>query len=155
MTQPNVLVVLSDQQRPDSCGVFGQRLPVTPVLDRLAARGVAFDQAFTTQPLCGPARAGMQTGVLPTTLGCWRNGLALPPDADTLATRLDALGYATGYIGKWHLASDRGPRLPTSRRTARFEKAAVPPEPHAWATTSKRGAPESPDCAFTSRIAST
>jgi arylsulfatase A-like enzyme len=128
MAQPNIVVVLSDQQRPDSCGVFGQRLPVTPVLDQLAARGVAFDQAFTTQPLCGPARAGMQTGVLPTTLGCWRNGLALPPDADTLATRLGALGYATGYIGKWHLASDRGPRLPASRTTARYEKAAVPPD---------------------------
>lgn len=47
MDQPNVLVVLSDQQRPDSCGVFGQRLPVTPRLDALAADGVVFDQAFT------------------------------------------------------------------------------------------------------------
>ncbi len=52
--QPNVLVVLSDQQRPDSCGVFGQRLDVTPNLDALAADGVAFDNSFTVQPRCRP-----------------------------------------------------------------------------------------------------
>lgn len=66
MTQPNILVVLSDQQRPDSCGVFGQRMQVTPRLDALAAEGVAFDEAFTVQPVCGPSRAVMQTGLYPT-----------------------------------------------------------------------------------------
>lgn len=128
MSAPNIVVVLSDQQRPDSCGVFGQQLPVTPVLDGLAATGVAFDRAFTMQPLCGPARAVLQTGVLPTTLGCWRNGLSLPPDADTLATRLGAQGYRTGYVGKWHLASDRGRSLPADRQPARYETEPVPPE---------------------------
>lgn len=57
--RPNVLVVMTDQQRPDSCGVFGQRLPVTPVLDGLAADGVAFDEAFTVQPA---DRAAQPTG---------------------------------------------------------------------------------------------
>lgn len=104
---PNIVVVLTDQQRPDSCGVFGQRLPVTPVLDGLAARGVAFEEVFTVQPVCGPARASLQTGQYPTRIGCWRNGLALPSDVPTLAERLGGLGYRTGYIGKWHLASDR------------------------------------------------
>ena len=79
MGRPNVIVVLSDQQRPDSCGVYGQRLPVTPRLDALAADGVLFDQAFTVQPVCGPARAGIQTGHYPTRTGCWRNGIALIP----------------------------------------------------------------------------
>ena len=125
--QPNVLVVMSDQQRPDSCGVFGQRLPVTPVLDSLAATGTAFRNAFTVQPVCGPARAALQTGRYPSDVGCWRNGLALPPDTETLATRLGELGYRTGYVGKWHLASDRGPRLPADRPPARFERAPVPP----------------------------
>lgn len=128
MGRPNVLVVLSDQQRPDSCGVFGQRLPVTPRLDALAADGVAFDQAFTVQPVCGPARAVIQTGLYPTTTGCWRNGIALPPSATTLAERMTALGYATGYIGKWHLASNRGRNLPADRPTARFGQRPVPPE---------------------------
>jgi len=128
MGQPNVLVVLSDQQRPDSCGVYGQRLPVTPRLDALAAVGTAFDQAFTVQPVCGPSRAAIQTGLYPTTTGCWRNGIALPPGTETLADRLGALGYQTGYVGKWHLASNRGRHLPLDRPPARFERRPVPPE---------------------------
>jgi uncharacterized sulfatase len=128
MDQPNVLVVLSDQQRPDSCGVYGQRLPVTPRLDALAADGVAFDEAFTVQPVCGPARAAIQTGLYPTTTGCWRNGIALPPGTPTLAERVAALGYQTGYIGKWHLASNRGRNLPVDRPPARFERRPVPPD---------------------------
>ncbi len=128
MDQPNVLVVMSDQQRPDSCGVFGQRLPVTPRLDALAAQGVAFDEAFTVQPVCGPSRAAIQTGLYPTASGCWRNGIALPPGVPTLADRVATLGYQTGYIGKWHLASNRGRNLPADRRTGRFERGPVPPE---------------------------
>jgi arylsulfatase A-like enzyme len=121
------VVVLSDQQRPDSCGVYGQRLAVTPNLDALAGDGVVFEHAFTVQPLCGPARASLQTGSYPTRLGCWRNGLALPLGIDTLATRLGALGYRTSYVGKWHLASDRG-RLPAGRVAARLGTKPVPPE---------------------------
>lgn len=126
--RPDVLVVLSDQQRPDSCGVFGQRLPVTPRLDALAADGAAFHEGYTVQPVCGPARAAIQTGLYPTRTGCWRNGIALPPGTDTLAERMSALGYQTGYVGKWHLASNRGPNLPADRPRARFERRPVPPE---------------------------
>ena len=126
MVQPNVLVVLSDQQRPDSCGVYGQRLDVTPRLDRLAADGVVFDEAFTVQPVCGPSRAALQTGRYPTTLGCWRNGIALPPGVPTLADRLHGLGYQTGYVGKWHLASNRGRNPAPDRRAGRFERRPVP-----------------------------
>jgi uncharacterized sulfatase len=125
---PDIVIVLSDQQRPDTMGVYGQALGTTPVLDALAADGTTFDQAFTVQPVCGPARASIQTGRVPTELGCWRNGLALPEGTETMATRLAGLGYRTGYVGKWHLASDRGPRLPPDRQPARFEKRAVPPE---------------------------
>jgi len=128
MVQPNVLVVLSDQQRPDSCGVFGQQLPVTPRLDALAAVGVAFDNAFTVQPVCGPSRAAIQTGVYPTSIGCWRNGIALPSEIETLADRMHRLGYQTGYVGKWHLASNCGRNLPTDRSPARYERTPVPYE---------------------------
>ena len=128
MSSPNVLVVLTDQQRPDSCGVFGQRLSVTPRLDALAADGVAFDEAFTVQPVCGPARAVLQTGWYPTTTECWRNGIALPPGTETVADRMHGLGYQTGYVGKWHLASNRGHGLPADRPAARFERQPVPEE---------------------------
>jgi uncharacterized sulfatase len=123
---PNVLVVLSDQQRPDSCGTFGQALPVTPNLDRLAARGVAFDRAFTVNPVCGPARASIQSGRYPTEIDCWRNDRSLPPTVDTLAGRLGRLGWWTGYVGKWHLASDRGPGR-GGRPKAAFGRHPVPP----------------------------
>lgn len=126
--RPDILVILSDQQRPDTMGIYGQELPSTPHLDALGATGTVFDQAFCVQPVCGPARASIQTGRIPSSVGCWRNGLALPEHTDTLATRLAALGYRTGYVGKWHLASDRGPRLPEDRQVARYETRSVPPD---------------------------
>lgn len=125
---PNMLVVLSDQQRPDTMGIYGQRLEVTPVLDDLARRGTVFDNAFCVNPVCGPARASLQSGRMPTDIGCWRNGLALPSDVPTLADRLAATGYRTGYVGKWHLASDIGPRLPPDRPRSSFIHSAVPPD---------------------------
>lgn len=126
--RPDVIVVLSDQQRPDTMGVYGQRLTVTPVLDALAARGTVFDQAFCVNPVCGPARAAIQTGWQPTDLGCWRNGIALPDGVATLADRLGALGYRTGYVGKWHLASDIGPGTVDGRPRRNLTRTPVPPE---------------------------
>lgn len=55
--RPNIIVFFTDQQRWDSCGCYGQALPTTPNLDRMAGEGVLFDRAFTCQPVCGPARA--------------------------------------------------------------------------------------------------
>lgn len=103
--RPNILVFFTDQQRWDSCGCYGQTLPVTPNLDRLANEGVRFEFAFTCQPVCGPLRAAVQTGVYPTSVSCHLNHRMLPIDADTVAKRMGAAGYFCGYIGKWHLAS--------------------------------------------------
>jgi len=61
-TRPDIVVVLTGQQRPDSCGVFGQGPPVTPVPDRLVSDGVAFGESFTVQPLCGLSRSVLQQG---------------------------------------------------------------------------------------------
>lgn len=127
-TRPDIVVVLTDQQRPDSCGVYGQQLPVTPVLDRLASDGIAFDESFTVQPLCGPSRSVLQTGLMPTTTGCWRNGRSLPRGGDTLASRMSALGYWTGYVGKWHLASDGGYLPALGASATRFGTRPIPPE---------------------------
>jgi uncharacterized sulfatase len=102
---PNFVVLLSDQQRADSLGCYGQRLPVTPCLDRLAEDGVRFDRAFTPQPVCGPARACLQTGLYATRTGNFRNDVPLPEGFPTLPRRLAHIGYDTAYIGKWHLAS--------------------------------------------------
>ncbi|MFW6133809.1 MAG: sulfatase-like hydrolase/transferase, partial [Planctomycetota bacterium] len=103
--QPNILVFFTDQQRWDTCGCYGQPMEVTPNLDRMAAEGARFDLAFTCQPVCGPARAAIQTGKYPTEIGCHTNHRMLPTDETTIAHRLRDAGYEVGYIGKWHLAS--------------------------------------------------
>jgi arylsulfatase A-like enzyme len=104
MSQPNIIFLLTDQQRWDTTGVHGNPLGLTPNFDRMAIAGTHFYNAFTPQPVCGPARAVMQTGLYATNTTCWRNGLALPRDRQTLADFFKTAGYRTGYIGKWHLA---------------------------------------------------
>ena len=102
----NIVFYFTDQQRWDTCGCFGQPLDITPNLDKLAAEGVKFDNAFSPQPVCGPCRALFQTGRYPTETGCFRNNIMLPPNVKTLGQYIEEAGYETAYIGKWHLASD-------------------------------------------------
>jgi uncharacterized sulfatase len=103
--KPNVIFFFTDQQRWDTCGCYGQPLPVTPNLDRMASEGVRFENAFTCQPVCGPARAVLQTGKFATQVGCETNHRILPRDQKTVAHWMSEAGYEVGYIGKWHLAS--------------------------------------------------
>ncbi len=102
----NIVFYFTDQQRWDTCGCFGQPLDITPNLDKLAAEGVKFDNAFSPQPVCGPCRALFQTGRYPTETGCFRNNIMLPAGVKTLGQYIEEAGYETAYIGKWHLASD-------------------------------------------------
>ncbi|HGJ67229.1 TPA: arylsulfatase [bacterium] len=103
--QTNIIFFFTDQQRWDTCGCYGQELPITPNLDRMANEGVKFERAFTCQPVCGPARACIQTGKYATEVGCHTNHRMLPIDEKTIANWLSEAGYEVGYIGKWHLAS--------------------------------------------------
>jgi len=91
---------------------------LTPNLDRLARQYTHAAHSFTCQPVCGPARSCLQTGLYATTTGCYRNGIPLPADSLTLAHYFAAAGYDTGYIGKWHL-HDRGTTGPVPA-AARF-----------------------------------
>lgn len=105
--KPNILFFFVDQQRYDTIGAYGQKLDVTPNLDRLAREGIKFEYAFTPQPVCGPARACVQTGRYAAQTGCYTNGRGLDTHMDTIAKQLKSNGYETAYVGKWHLASDR------------------------------------------------
>jgi arylsulfatase A-like enzyme len=105
MPKPNMLFILSDQQRWDTCGCYGQPLDLTPNLDRMAREGVRFEHAYTPQPVCGPTRACLQTGKYATEVGCHTNHRMLPVDEKTIAHWLSENDYEVGYIGKWHLAS--------------------------------------------------
>ncbi|WP_281550215.1 sulfatase-like hydrolase/transferase [Murimonas intestini] len=103
--KPNIVFFFSDQQRWDTAGCLGGPAQVTPNLDAMAKEGVCFTNAFTCQPVCGPARACLQTGKYATQTGCYRNNIALPMKEKTLASYLKEAGYKAGYVGKWHLAS--------------------------------------------------
>ncbi len=107
MRRPNVIVFFTDQQRWDSMGINGNPLNLTHNFDLLAKAGTHVPLAFTPQPVCGPARAVLQTGRFATSTGVWRNGVALDPNERTLAHEFNDAGYVTGYIGKWHLGSGR------------------------------------------------
>ena len=75
---------------------------------QLAKECTLFENNFTCQPVCGPARACLQTGRYATEVGCEINGRALPfGSVKTLAQSFNEAGYATAYVGKWHLATDR------------------------------------------------
>ena len=106
--QPNVIVFFTDQQRWDTTGAHGNPLNLTPNFDRMADNGTHIDASITCQPVCGPARSCLQTGLYATQTGSWRNGIPLNPELKTLAEYYKEAGYTTGYIGKWHLGTTEG-----------------------------------------------
>lgn len=114
--QPNIIFYFSDQQRWDTVNET-----VTPNLTELASEGVLFENSFTCQPVCGPARACLQTGQYATECGCYWNGVPLPKTIKPLAAYFNEAGYETAYVGKWHLASDRFPNV-----GMHCEKTAIP-----------------------------
>jgi len=108
----NVLFLLVDQWPADSFGFLGSPCS-TPNIDKLAARGTVFSNAFTTCPLCTPARAALLTGRWPHQTGVYDNcgvGYSNQPDlATSTLTWLDhslTAGYRVGYFGKWHLGTE-------------------------------------------------
>lgn len=116
MKKKNIIFYFSDQQRWDT---VNER--VTPNLMKLAEEGTLFENNFTCQPVCGPARACLQSGMYATQVECYWNGIALPRDITPLARYFNNAGYQTAYIGKWHLASDRYPGI-----GVHCEKTAIP-----------------------------
>jgi len=126
--RPNIIFFFSDQQRWDTVGCYGQKLPVTPNLDRMAEEGVKFEYAFTCQPVCGPARACLQTGRYATETGCYRNDIAPFKPERYLAEYFNEAGYETAYVGKWHLASTGGESSTDIGPIMDYQTKAVPPE---------------------------
>ncbi|OPZ20970.1 MAG: Arylsulfatase [candidate division BRC1 bacterium ADurb.BinA364] len=98
----SMIVFLCDQLRADFLPAYGCRAFSTPNLDRLAARGVVFDRAITQSTVCAPARASMMTGRYVSDHQVWTNDVPFRPGMETIAQRLNRLGYATGAFGKLH-----------------------------------------------------
>ena len=116
--KPNFLFIYADDQRWDAMGVVQReqgdaaRFPWlrTPNMDRLAAGGVRFENAFVTLSLCAPSRAAFLTGRYNHLNGVIDNNTPFPEDSVTHASVLRAAGYKTAYIGKWHMGNQKGQR---------------------------------------------
>lgn len=101
--RPNVLVVVTDQQRADAVG-YEQPWIKTPNLDGLAAESIVCPRAFVQSPQCQPSRASIFTGRYPTAHKVWWNGIDLPKSERVLGSYFKEAGYSTGYFGKHHFS---------------------------------------------------
>jgi arylsulfatase A-like enzyme len=122
MSKPNIIFVLLDDYGWRDAACYGSSFYETPNVDRLCASGMKFTDAYASCPVCSPTRASVMTGKYPATVGItdwisWGGGTHpargrlidvpylkdLPQSEYTLAKALQAGGYATWHVGKWHL----------------------------------------------------
>ncbi|HUW60363.1 MAG TPA: sulfatase-like hydrolase/transferase [Candidatus Bathyarchaeia archaeon] len=103
--RPNVLWLMTDEQRRDSMGCYGSPWAATPNLDALARDGVVFTRAVTPAPLCTPARCSLLTGRYPSETGVWTNHDGASPPLPFLTEVFHAAGYDSATFGKQHYSS--------------------------------------------------
>jgi arylsulfatase A-like enzyme len=102
--QPNILFIMTDQQRYDSLGCYGADWVQTPHLDKLAHEGVLFEHCYANNPLCTPSRASIFTGKSIPGHGVYKVHDLLPDNEIPFTKRLQGLGYNTALFGKLHLS---------------------------------------------------
>lgn len=103
--RPNILLLVTDQQRFDSLGCYGAGFAHTPNLDRLAAGGAVFERCYVTNTICTPSRASLMTGKQVPEHGVYRLYDNLPKDEVLFPERLLSLGYRTALFGKLHVSA--------------------------------------------------
>ena len=104
--KPNIIVILTDDHAVQSIGAYGSKIGATPNLDRLAKQGAIFNKAFVANSICGPSRAILLTGKYSHKNGFKDNHDKFDASQDVFPKRLQASGFQTAWIGKWHLLSD-------------------------------------------------
>ncbi|OAN73340.1 sulfatase [Jannaschia sp. EhC01] len=139
MTRPNFLVIMTDQQRADHLGCYGNGIVQTPHIDGLAARGTRFDRFYVANPICQPNRAALATGQVTSVNGCRQNGIPLGLDCTTYADVLRASGYRTGLTGKAHFQNVSP--VP-ARQPEATGQGAKPPAPFDLSRRSQRRGPD-------------
>ena len=100
--RPNILLLVSDDQRPDTIAALGNPLIKTPSLDRLVREGTSFTRAICANPICTPSRAELLTGSSGLRNGVVDFGGTIRPHLPTLPEPFAEAGYRTYYSGKWH-----------------------------------------------------
>ena len=129
--RPNFLILMTDQQRADHLGCYGNTVLRTPHIDRIARDGALFERFYTNSPVCMPNRAALATGRMPSAAGVRMNGVPLPLSAVTYADLLREAGYHTALIGKAHfqtmtearpMAAAGEPAVPRSRQADRDDR---------------------------------
>ena len=100
--RPNLLIIIADQLTAGALPCYGNKVARTSHLDRLAAEGVRFENAYTNSPLCGPARNVLMTGRLPSATGGYDNASLLASDVPSFGHHLRRAGYRTVLAGKMH-----------------------------------------------------
>lgn len=101
--RPNVIVILCDDLRWDALSCAGHEHLRTPNIDKLADEGMYFENMFCTTSLCSPSRASILSGLYAHAHGVTNNFTEYPADLPSFPRSLQAAGYTTGYIGKWHM----------------------------------------------------
>ncbi len=99
---PNIVLLMADQLTAFALATYGNQVCRTPNLDRLAARGTVFENAWCGAPLCAPARFALLSGQLPSRIGAYDNAAEFAASVPTVAYALSGLGYRTSLIGKMH-----------------------------------------------------
>ena len=105
--QPNIVLVMADDQGWGDMAYNGHPVVKTPNFDEAAATGLRFDRFYAAAPVCSPTRASVMTGRHPNRMGVFKWGYPMRPQEVTIAEALKQVGYATGHFGKWHLGSVR------------------------------------------------
>jgi choline-sulfatase len=109
MEPKNLLILMADEHNPKMLGCAGHPLVKTPHLDALAARGTRFTNAYTTCPICVPARASFATGRYIHDIAYWDNSIAYDGRVEGWGHRLQAAGIAVESIGKLHYRKEDDP----------------------------------------------
>jgi uncharacterized sulfatase len=127
--KPNLLIIHTDEHNLRTLGAYRETMSKeqaliwgennfveTPNIDRLANEGAICENWYATSPVCTPSRASMVSGLYPVATGSPVNNMPMKDEVTTFAQILKDKGYATAYIGKWHLDGDAKPGFAPKRK---------------------------------------